>query len=258
MDITVKNLSFAYGGQRVLEDVSFTARSGELLAVLGPNGVGKSTLFSCMLGLLRGERGDVTLEDKPVRLYPPPELAQRIAFVPQSHAPSFNYSVFDMVLMGTTARVGGFSAPRETEVRAADAALERVGISHLRARGYLQVSGGERQLTLIARALAQNAQVLIMDEPTANLDYGNQIRVLTRVVELAREGFAVIFSTHNPDHAFLFADRVLALRDGRVAAFGTPREAVTEALISSLYGVEVRLREEDGRIWSQPILPRIR
>jgi iron complex transport system ATP-binding protein len=140
-------------------------------------------------------------------------------------------------------------------MKAAGDALERVGISHLRERGYLRVSGGERQLTLIARALAQNAKVLIMDEPTANLDYGNQLRVLSRVTELTGEGYAIILSTHNPDHAFLFADRVLALRDGRVAALGAPRQAVTEELISALYGVTVRLHAgEGGRVFCEPIL----
>jgi iron complex transport system ATP-binding protein len=255
MEIAVKDLSFSYGAHRVLDGVSFTAQSGELLAVLGPNGVGKSTLFYCLLGLSRPGGGEILLGGKPVGAAPPSELARQIAYVPQSHAPTFNYSVFDMVLMGTTARVGGLSAPGADELALADEALERVGIAHLRERGYLRISGGERQLTLIARALAQQAKILIMDEPTANLDYGNQLRVLSRVKALTREGYTVVQSTHNPDHAFLFADRVLALKDGRVAALGTPREAVTEELIESLYGVRVRLREnEDGRIFCEPML----
>jgi len=235
--------------------VSFEADSGELLAVLGPNGVGKSTLFYCMLALHRPSAGAVLLDGKPIHDTPPSKLAQRIAYVPQSHAPTFNYSVFDMVLMGTTARVGGFAAPGAEERNAARSAMERVGISHLASRGYLRISGGERQLTLIARALAQRAKVLIMDEPTANLDYGNGLRVLSQVKELAREGYTVIQSTHNPDHAFLFADSVLALNAGRVAAHGAPRECLTEDLIRELYGVRVRLREsEDGHINCEPVL----
>ncbi|MDR3278066.1 MAG: ABC transporter ATP-binding protein [Oscillospiraceae bacterium] len=255
MEITVKNLSFSYGAHRVLDGVSFTAQSGELLAVLGPNGVGKSTLFYCLLGLSRPGAGELLLDGNPIGALPPSALARQIAYVPQSHAPTFNYSVFDMVLMGTTARVGGLSAPGGEELRLADEALERVGITHLRGRGYLRVSGGERQLTLIARALAQQAKILIMDEPTASLDYGNQLRVLSCVKALTREGYTVVQSTHNPDHAFLFADRALALKDGRVAALGTPRDAMTESLIESLYGVRVRLREnEDGQLRCDPIL----
>ncbi|MDR0904832.1 MAG: ABC transporter ATP-binding protein [Oscillospiraceae bacterium] len=255
MSVVVENLSFSYGKRRVLDGVSFEAREGEMLCVLGPNGVGKSTLFNCILGLAPAESGEIRVDGEAVGNIGVRELARRIAFVPQSHAPTFNYSVFDMVLMGTTAHVGGISAPGAEQMLLAENALERVGISHLRERGYMQISGGERQLTLIARALAQQSGVIIMDEPTANLDYGNQLRVLMRVKELVREGMTVIQSTHNPDHAFLFADRVLALIDGRVAADGPPAEAVTESLIESLYGVRVKLtRGDDGAIHCHPIL----
>ena len=254
MSIEVKNLTFSYGNHRVLNEVSFEAADSELLAVLGPNGVGKSTLFYCMLALQRPEAGVILLDGKPIHEIAPSQLAHRIAYVPQSHAPTFNYSVLDMVLMGTTARVGGFSAPGAEEVKAARGALERVGITHLAARGYLRISGGERQLTLIARALAQQARVIIMDEPTASLDYGNGLRVLSQVKELAKDGYTVIQSTHNPDHAFLFADRVLALNGGRVAAHGAPRECLTEDLIKELYGIRVRLREsEDGHTLCEPV-----
>ncbi|MDR2616183.1 MAG: ABC transporter ATP-binding protein [Oscillospiraceae bacterium] len=255
MTIDVQNLSFSYGERRVLDGVSFSAQSGEMLCVLGPNGVGKSTLFNCVLGITRPEAGDITADGRSVRSLGARELARIMAFVPQSHAPTFNYSVFDMVLMGTTARVGGIASPGAGEISSAEEAMERVGISALRARGYMQISGGERQLTLIARALAQQASVIIMDEPTANLDYGNQLRVLMRVKELSREGLTIIQSTHNPDHAFLFASRVLCLLDGRVAALGDPREAVTEELIESLYGVRVRISaDESGKLRCQPLI----
>jgi iron complex transport system ATP-binding protein len=241
MSVEVNGLSFSYGRRRVLYDVSFAARRGELLCVLGPNGVGKSTLFGCILGLMTPSGGEVLIDGAPVKTMPPRELARKLAYVPQSHAPTFNYSVFDMVLMGTTARVGGISSPGPEQTKAAAEAIERVGISHLTDRGYMRISGGERQLTLIARALAQRAEIIIMDEPTASLDYGNQLRVLGCIKDLAREGLTVIQSTHNPDHTFLFGDRVLALCEGRVAAFGEPSSAVTEELISSLYGVRVGL-----------------
>ena len=256
MSIEVKNISFSYGERPVLRDVSFDARQGEMLCVLGPNGVGKSTLFNCILGLLKVKTGDIMLEGRSVLDFSARELAKKIAFVPQSHAPTFNYSVFDMVLMGTTAHVGGTSSPGAAETKLAEDALERVGISHLKRRGYMQISGGERQLSLIARALAQQASLVIMDEPTANLDYGNQLRILIRVKELVKsEKLTVIQSTHNPDHVFLFADRVLALIDGQVAALGAPDEAVTEQLIEALYGVKVRLdRTTDGQTACRPVL----
>ena len=255
MSVKVENLSFSYGKRRVLDGVSFELNDGEMLCLLGPNGVGKSTLFNCILGLLTPESGEILIHGEPISDIGVRELARRIAFVPQSHAPTFNYSVFDMVLMGTTSRVGGISSPGSEHIALAEDALERVGIAHLRTRGYMQISGGERQLTLIARALAQQASVIIMDEPTANLDYGNQLRVLMRIKELSREGITVIQSTHNPEHAFLFADRIIALIDGRVAADGKPSEAVTEDLIHALYGVRVRLtHDEDGTIRCNPIL----
>lgn len=256
MSIEAKNVHFSYGERPVLRDFSFCAREGEMLCVLGPNGVGKSTLFNCILGISRPQRGEILLDGRPIPDYPVRELARKIAYVPQSHAPTFNYSVFDMVLMGTTAHVGGVNSPGAPEMKLAEDAMERVGISHLKKRGYMQISGGERQLTLIARALAQEARIVVMDEPTANLDYGNQLRVLLRVKELVKsDKLTVIQSTHNPDHAFMFADRVLAIVDGRVAAFGEPEDAVTEQLIEELYGVKVRLdKAAGGATACRPIL----
>ena len=249
MSIEVRNVSFSYGERPVLRNVSFEAGEGEMLCVLGPNGVGKSTLFNCVLRILKPKSGEILLEGREVGDFSVRELARKIAFVPQSHAPTFNYSVFDMVLMGTTAHVGGISSPGAQEMKLAEDAIERVGIGHLKKRGYMQISGGERQLSLIARALAQQASLVIMDEPTANLDYGNQLRILIRVK------LTVIQSTHNPDHVFLFADRVLALIDGQVAAFGDPDEAVTEELIEALYGVRVHLDRANGRYTAcRPVL----
>ena len=180
MSLEVRNLSFSYGSHRVLQNVSFRAREGELLAVLGPNGVGKSTMFHLLLGLEKSRFGTLWIDGEPVDSASA-LLARQIAYVPQSHYPSFNYSVTDMVLMGTTVQVHGFASPGLKQMAQAEDAMEQMGITHLRDRGYLQISGGERQLVLVARALAQQAKILILDEPTANLDYGNQLRVLSRI-----------------------------------------------------------------------------
>ena len=251
MSICVKDLSFSYGSRQVLKGVSFGAEYGQFLSVLGPNGVGKSTLFRCMLGLLSPSEGSISIEGTPISRLSAPQLARRIAFIPQSHSPVFNYSVFDMVLMGTTAQTGTFSSPGKIQTELVESALEALGISHLKHRSYGAISGGERQLTLIARAMAQQAKILVMDEPSASLDFGNRIRVMETVRRLAGEGYCVIQSTHDPDQAYLYSHRVLALYEGRVLAFGTPREVVDQRLISTLYGVDVEvcsMREDDVRV----------
>jgi iron complex transport system ATP-binding protein len=237
LSIEVSNLSFSYGTRSVLNQISFKAEDSSLLSILGPNGVGKSTLFRCMLGLLGQYEGRASIDGKDIRGLSVRQLARLVAYIPQSHYPAFNYSVFDMVLMGTTAQVNGVSSPGKRQIALADAALERMQISHLRNRAFLQIRGGEQQLALIARALAQETKVLVMDEPTANLDYGNQLRVMKQVKSLASEGYTVVQATHSPDQAFLYSDDILALLEGRVIAFGPPREVLTTELIRELYGV---------------------
>ena len=242
MSLEVRNLSCQYvPGRPILRDMTFAAREGKLLSVLGPNGVGKSTLFRCMLGLLGGYEGEILLHGKDVRRYGTRELARTIAYIPQSHYPTFNYSVLDMVLMGTTAQASGFSPPGREQEETAMAALEKLGIAGFAHRYYTHISGGERQLVLIARALAQQSRILVMDEPTANLDYGNQIRVMNQVRALTEEGYAVIQSTHSPDQAYLFSHEILAVQSGQVLAQGPPAQVLDEALIRTLYGIEVEV-----------------
>ena len=249
MSVEIRGLCFRYGkGPEVLRDVSFRADAGDVVAVLGPNGVGKSTLFSCLLGFLRPESGSVLLNGRDVRRLSAPLLAREIAYIPQSAPQTYNYTVLDLVLMGVTHRLRLFSAPKKEDREKAMAALDSLGIAGLALRGVAQISGGERQLTLLARALVQEAQVLLMDEPTANLDYGNSYRVMRRVQDLGERGYTVIFSTHEPNQAFRYANRVLALKGGGVLADGRPDEVLSEALLSQLYGVGVAVRsaEVDG------------
>lgn len=241
MSIEVSELSFSYGENQVLDHINFTAENNQLLSVLGPNGVGKTTLFRCILGLLNGYQGQILLDGIDIKGLGIEEMAKLIAYIPQFHYPSFNYSVFDMVLMGTSVQVSAISSPGIKQKKLVEAALERLGICHLKNRGFTRISGGERQLVLLARALVQEAKVLVMDEPTSNLDFGNQIRVLTEIKSLAKEGYTIIQSTHNPDQTFLFSDKVLAMKDGKVLAWGTPGEIFTPDLIYKLYGVEVEM-----------------
>ena len=249
MKLEVCNLSFAYEGHEVLRDISFDLNQGEFLSVLGPNGVGKSTLFRCILGRLDGYGGTILSDGDDLKTLPRRETARRMAYIPQIHRPMFSYSVLDTVLMGTARQLSPFAQPGKAQMECAMQALERVGAAHLFRRDFTRLSGGEQQLVLLARALAQQAQILIMDEPTSALDYGNQLRVLQLVRELAKEGYGVLLSTHNPQHALTFATRTLALCDGRVAAQGRPDEVLTEALMSRLYGVDVTfVQTSAGRV----------
>lgn len=243
MTLTVKDLTYRYAkaAAPVLQGISFSADSGDFLSVLGANGAGKSTLFRCLLGGLTDYTGAIELDGRDVRTLSRRETAEHIAYIPQIHRPTFGYSVLDTTLMGLTRQLSPFRSPTpEMEKHAMDA-LEQMGVAQLAERNFATLSGGEQQLVLIARALCQRSDVLLMDEPTSSLDYGNQLRVLQRVSELAGQGYTVILSTHDPQHALRFSRRVLALRDGRVAAFGDTREVLTETLLRRLYGVDAAL-----------------
>ena len=246
MSLQIEHLSFAYREHRVLKDISFSLNLGEFLSVLGPNGVGKSTLFRCILGLLDGYTGSITSHGENLASMSRREMSRRIAYIPQLHSPPFSYTVLDSVLMGTTRQLSVFAQPRKEQVRQAMEALERVGAAHLAERDFSRLSGGEQQLTLIARAIAQQAEILVMDEPTSALDYGNQLRILQLVCDLSREGYAVLISMHNPQHALTFSSRILALMDGSVAAEGKPEDVLTAELIRKLYGVEVEFAHTQG------------
>lgn len=239
--LSVNHLSFSYGGKNTLSDITFEAVEGTRIAVLGPNGAGKSTLFRCILGLLPQFTGEIKINEKKIRAMQQAELARCAAYIPQSSAVVFDYTVLEMVLMGTTGQLGPFSGPGKRQIAKAQEILQSLGIDTLGQRSFGKLSGGERQLTLIARAMVQGAKLLIMDEPTANLDFGNQQRVLMQMERLAKQGYTVLFSTHDPNQALSSADEALVLKEGRMLAYGAAEETLTAELLTELYGVEVSL-----------------
>ncbi len=241
MKLTVEHLSFSYRKTPVLQNISFELEQGHALCVLGPNGVGKSTLFRCVLGLQSGCQGRILLDGDSVEHLAPRELARRMAYIPQFSAPVFRYSVLDTVLMGTTSQLGALSSPGEAQQRAALDALDHLGIAHLKDRTVGTLSGGERQLVLIARALAQNAPLLVMDEPTASLDLGNAIHVMEMVDALAREGYGIMLSTHDPNQALRYGTHALVLGEGTVQSFGPPESAITAEVLSRVYGLPMTI-----------------
>ena len=243
MRLAVEELAFGYHGKTVGDGVSFAVDPGEILCLLGPNGGGKTTLFKTVLRLLTPRGGRITLDGESTAGWSRPRLARTFGYVPQAQLAGFPFTVLEVVLMGRTAHVGPFAVPSRRDRAAAADALALLGIAQLGDRVFTECSGGERQLALVARALAQEPQVLVMDEPTASLDFGNQVRVLMQMESLARRGIAVIFSSHDPDQAFLCAHRVALLSGGHLVALGSPAEVITPERLGAIYGVTVEIAE---------------
>ena len=248
--LSVQNLAFGHPGRTLGRAINFDVEGGEVLCVLGPNGGGKTTLFRTLLGLLPAHGGLVALNGKSLAAHTPSERAKLMAYVPQAGNSYFAFTVREVVLMGRTAHIGLFAAPGPKDFDAATGALEELRIAHLADKSFTQISGGERQLALIARALAQASPLLIMDEPTASLDFGNQSLMLNEILRLKASGRSVLFCTHDPDQALRCADRALLLHEGTVLALGSPREVVNAANLGVLYGVDVELIEaHSGGQW---------
>lgn len=237
--IDVDKVTYGYARQPVLREVTLSVASGEVISLLGPNGSGKTTLLKLLLGLLRPQSGRVLLEGRTVATMSAKQLARRMAYVPQMHRPPFGYQVLDVVMMGRMPHKPFFFRYSRTDQHMAHEALERLAIGHLAERSYTETSGGERQLILIARALAQGADIFVMDEPVNGLDYGNQIRLLASIANLAGSGFTFIKTTHFPDHALWIADRVVMIEAGRIVADGPAVEVVTRNNLFRLYHTPV-------------------
>ncbi len=244
--LAVDSLAFGYPHHTVGRGVSFALDAGEVMCILGPNGSGKTTLLRTLLGLLPLREGKIRFNGENLHSLPRRDVARIAGYVPQAHQPYFAYSVRDMVLMGRSAHLGTFSMPGTHDREVAARVLESLGISQLADRPVTEISAGERQLALVARALAQEPRLLVMDEPTASLDFGNQVRVLERIAALAAGGISILFSTHDPDHAFLAAQRALLLAEGRVLALGTPREVIRADTLQRLYHVAVQVVPLEG------------
>lgn len=235
-----RDLHFSYRGRAILEGASLAASGGELVALLGPNGAGKSTLLRLLLGLLCPSRGDVLIGGAPAAHLSGREIARRIAYVPQIHVTPFPYTVREVVLLGRLPSSGLFRSPSQHDAAVVAEVLQRLSISHLAERIYTEISGGERQLTLIARALAQGARVLVMDEPMASLDFGYQMRLAEHLRALTEAGYAVLMSTHDPRFALMSASRVALLSGGTIIADGKPADILTAGTLGALYKIDVR------------------
>jgi iron complex transport system ATP-binding protein len=234
--LKVNNLSFSYGAANVLEAVSFHVRHGELCALFGPNGCGKTTLFKCCLRFLAFHQGSVFLNGCDVKSLRVEEMARHVAYVPQQHLPPFPYLVKEIVLMGRTPHLSGvFGVGSKDKQKAVDA-LRRLNIDHLADLPYNQLSSGQRQMVLIARAIAQETRLVFLDEPTSALDFSNQVHIWRVMRALAQGGTTLLVCTHDPNHVAWFCDRAVVMGGGRVAAKGDPMQVMTHTLLDMIYG----------------------
>ena len=243
MRLELKDVAIGYDrNQPIQRLVNFTVEDGEVCCVLGPNGCGKTTLFKTLLGLMPPRAGSILIDGEDVAKWSPRRLAQTVAYASQNHVPPFPYRVKDVVMLGRVNKVGA-SQPTEEDYRIVDGAMRDMGVKDLAERPYTDISGGQLQLVMIARALAQQPRLLVLDEPTAALDYGNAIRVIGKVRWLAEQGYAVLMTTHSPDHAFMCRSNVVLLKVGAPMSFGPAAEVITERNMRQAYGLDVRVVE---------------
>lgn len=239
MLVEIQDVFGGYGERDIIRGISCQAEAGDILCLVGPNGCGKTTLFRMLLGTLPIRKGSIRIGGAEVSSLSPQALAKLAAYIPQSHTPVFSYTVLEVVMMGCAARLPAFAAPKAAEREAAFSALEKMNAAYLANQNYAALSGGQRQLILIARAICQQAKVFVMDEPSANLDYANHQLLMDVIGELAKEGYCILLSTHGPEDPVSIGHKVLLMREGRAEAFGRPREVITPQALEAVYGMEM-------------------
>jgi iron complex transport system ATP-binding protein len=240
--LNVKDAKFFYdAGANVFEDVSFSVSEGEVFGILGPNGSGKTTLLKCVANLLKLKSGIISIGSKDTRSFTRTALSKKIGFLPQLHVSTYPFNVLDVAVMGRAPHLGLVSAPSEKDIRIAEANLKLLGIFDLADRPYTKLSGGQIQLVLIAMVLTQEPDILLLDEPTSHLDFGNQVRIIETMHMLANKGLSVIFTTHFPNHVFQLSCRCALMNKGRLAAVGEADSVITEENLREIYGIDVKI-----------------
>lgn len=235
--LEVKNLSFEYEkNKKVLDGVNLCIEKGSITAILGKNGCGKSTLLDCIIGYNEYDEGQVIVDNADIKGFSPKELSRKIAYISQNTTINLDYTVLEFILFGRTCHLAFGSAPKEKDCKIAKETAEKLGITHLLSKDINKISGGERQLAFIARALTQESKIIVMDEPTASLDYGNQLRLFEIIMGLKEKGKTIVFTTHNPEHVKLIDCYVAIINDGRIYRTGRANEILTKDMLKELYG----------------------
>ncbi len=246
--LSLKNASFSYQDKNVFTSLNLDVREGEVLCIMGANGCGKTTLLRCLNGSLRLKAGQVILENRDIATMTITNTAKKVGIVFQEHNAPFPFSVLEVVRMGRAPHLSLFSQPSARDTRIAEEMLEKVGIGHLKLQPYTQISGGERQLALIARTLTQGPEIILFDEPTSHLDFKNQALVLQIINQLAEDGLSIVMSSHMPDYALLYSSRVVLMNKGSFLAVDSPDKVITEGNLKEIYGIDVKILsiEEPG------------
>lgn len=246
--LEVKNLSFAYSAKEVLEDISFSLDKGKFVSLLGANAVGKSTLFKCILGIHKNSKGKILLEDKDIKKLSSKEISSYFTYIPQVANINYNYKVIDIVLMGRTRHISFFSLPSSEDIKKAKEALKKFDIEDLENLDFSKLSGGQKQLVMLARAFSQESKIWILDEPCSNLDYGNQIKILRKLKDLSKQGYIIFISTHNPEQAAYFSDEVMVLDDKKLILKVKANLILDEKIIKKVYDIDVKIHTlENGK-----------
>ncbi|MDY2629089.1 MAG: ABC transporter ATP-binding protein [Lachnospiraceae bacterium] len=242
MILEVKNLSFGYKKDHPLfHNVNFSLDKGEIFSILGANGAGKSTLMNCIANLLIPQQGDIYLSGKKLTNLSIKEISQTVGYVPQTNSPVYGYEVREFIVMGRAPYLGMFEKPSKKDYDLVDEVLEELDISHLADRSYTELSGGERQQVSIARAIVQQPDIIMLDEPANHLDYGNQLKIIQLIKKLSKKGYSIIITSHIPDHVLLLGGKVGLLNQNGTLLTGANEEIMTEENLKSLYHVEVHL-----------------
>ncbi len=240
--LQVDHATFSYDGRaNVFEDISFAVEEGKVFCILGPNGTGKSTLLRCLCNLYKLKDGSIRVDGHDISMMGQAALARKIGFIPQIHTPTFPYSVMQVVLMGRTPYLNMIATPSEKDYSIAEKAIKAVGIEYIRDKPYTELSGGQMQMVLLARVLAQEPEILLLDEPTSHLDIANQVHTIQIVKKLAKQGMSVVMTSHYPDHAFVSADAVGIMKSGRFIEMGKPDDVLTSTSLKKAYGTDIRI-----------------
>ena len=247
MLLQLESLAVNYGSKSVLKTIDLSVQQGEIYAILGSNGAGKTTLFRTIMGFIKSDKGKIIVDGKNINSMSKRQLSKLIAYVPQCHNCTFSYPVIDIVVMGCNPHLGAFSEPKEKHYKKAKLALEKLNISHLAKRKFKKLSGGEKQLVLIARALVQKPKLIIMDEPTASLDFNNSINVLSQITKLKDDNLSLLITCHSPSQARAFADKVLMIKDGIVYRDEDVNILDNQDVLHDLYCIEIE-NIDDARI----------